>query len=143
MQFFKVEFILKLTFWNFQAIDSLSRKFCKKFTFLQFSFTLKHNYYRWAKRPAISEHKQIFCASNIEWIQTYFVLIHFFVNKYEHCFHNMPDKRRLVTSKVCFGSEKVGLLENSYNKCALANSFENTISWRHSSIGYWLILINW
>ena len=31
----------------------------------------------------------------------------------------MPDKRRLVTSKVCFGSEKAGLLENSYNKCAL------------------------
>ena len=31
----------------------------------------------------------------------------------------MPDKRRLVTSKVCFGSEKAGLLDNSYNKCAL------------------------
>ena len=31
----------------------------------------------------------------------------------------MPDKRRLVTSKVCFGSEKAGLLENSYDKCAL------------------------
>ena len=31
----------------------------------------------------------------------------------------MPDKRRLVTSKICFGSKKVGLLENSYHKCAL------------------------
>ena len=31
----------------------------------------------------------------------------------------MPDKRRLVTSKVCFGSEKAGLLDYSYNKCAL------------------------
>ena len=31
----------------------------------------------------------------------------------------MPDKRRLVTSKVCFGSEKAGLLNYSYNKCAL------------------------
>ena len=31
----------------------------------------------------------------------------------------MPEKRRLVRSKVCFGSEKAGLLENSYNKCAL------------------------
>ena len=37
----------------------------------------------------------------------------------QHRFHNMPDKRRLVTTKVCFGSEKAGLLENSYNKCAL------------------------
>ena len=33
----------------------------------------------------------------------------------------MPDKRRLATSKVCFGSEKAGLLENSYDKCALIN----------------------
>ena len=31
----------------------------------------------------------------------------------------MPNKRRLVTSKVCFGSEKAGLLDHSYNKCAL------------------------
>ena len=31
----------------------------------------------------------------------------------------MPSKRRLVTSEICFGSEKAGLLENSYNKCAL------------------------
>ena len=31
----------------------------------------------------------------------------------------MPDKRRLLTSKVCFGSEKAGLLDHSYNKCAL------------------------
>ena len=31
----------------------------------------------------------------------------------------MPEKRRLVTSKVCFGSEKAGLLDHSYNKCAL------------------------
>ena len=33
----------------------------------------------------------------------------------------MPDKRRLVTSKVCFGSEKAGLLENSYDKWALVS----------------------
>ena len=31
----------------------------------------------------------------------------------------MPDKRRLVTSKIYFGSEKAGLLENSYHKWAL------------------------
>ena len=31
----------------------------------------------------------------------------------------MSDKRRLITSKVCFGSEKAGLLDHSYNKCAL------------------------
>ena len=31
----------------------------------------------------------------------------------------MPDKRQLVTSKVCFGSEKAGHLENYYDKCAL------------------------
>ena len=29
-----------------------------------------------------------------------------------------PNKRRLVTSQVCFGSEKAGLLDHSYNKCA-------------------------
>jgi len=48
-----------------------------------------------------------------------FVLIYFFVNKYVYCFHIMPDKRRLVTSKVCLCSEKAGLLKNSYNKWAL------------------------
>ena len=35
----------------------------------------------------------------------------------------MPDKRRLATSKVCFGSERPGLLENSYDKCALVTLF--------------------
>ena len=34
----------------------------------------------------------------------------------------MPDKRRLITSKVCFGSEKAGLLDHSYNKCALVQT---------------------
>ena len=48
-----------------------------------------------------------------------FVLTYFFVNKYVYCLHNMPEKKRLVTSKVCFGSEKAGLLYHSYNKCAL------------------------
>ena len=43
----------------------------------------------------------------------------FFVNKYVYCLHNKPDKRQLVTSKVFFGSEKAGLLDHSYNKCAL------------------------
>ena len=32
----------------------------------------------------------------------------------------MPDKRRHVTPKICFGSKIAGLLENSYHKCALA-----------------------
>ena len=40
---------------------------------------------------------------------------YFCVNKYVNCFHNMPEKRILVTYKVCFVSEKAGLLENSYN----------------------------
>ena len=31
----------------------------------------------------------------------------------------MPDKRRLVTFIICFGSEIAGLLESSYNKYAL------------------------
>ena len=31
----------------------------------------------------------------------------------------MPRKRRLVTSELCFGTEKAGLLDFSYNKCAL------------------------
>ena len=38
-----------------------------------------------------------------------FVLIYFFVNKYVYRLHNMPDKRRLVTSNICFGSEIAGL----------------------------------
>ena len=31
----------------------------------------------------------------------------------------MPSKRRLVTSEICFVTEKAGLLDFSYNKCAL------------------------
>ena len=31
----------------------------------------------------------------------------------------MPSKRRLVTSEICFGTEKAGLLDFSYIKCAL------------------------
>ena len=31
----------------------------------------------------------------------------------------MPEKRRLFTPKFCFGSEKAGLFDHSYNKCAL------------------------
>ena len=50
-----------------------------------------------------------------------FVLIYFFINKYVFCLYNMPDKRRLVTYNIYFGSEKAGLLENSYHKCALAD----------------------
>ena len=34
----------------------------------------------------------------------------------------MPNKRRLITSKICFGSEKAGLLDHFYNKCALDGS---------------------
>ena len=33
----------------------------------------------------------------------------------------MPSKRRLVTSEICFGAEKAGLLDFSYDKCALAD----------------------
>ena len=33
----------------------------------------------------------------------------------------MPSKRRLVISEICFGTEKAGLLDFSYNKCALEN----------------------
>ena len=38
----------------------------------------------------------------------------------------MPEKRRLVTYKFCFGSEKAGLLDHSYNKCALAEVKSNS-----------------
>ena len=31
----------------------------------------------------------------------------------------MPSKRQLVISEICFGTEKAGLLDFSYNKCAL------------------------
>ena len=34
----------------------------------------------------------------------------------------MPSKRRLVTSEICFGTEKAGLLDFSYNKCAQEKS---------------------
>ena len=33
----------------------------------------------------------------------------------------MPSKRRLDTSEICFGTEKAGLLDFPYNKCALAD----------------------
>ena len=50
------------------------------------------------------------------------VVIYFFVDKYILCsLFDMPNKRRLVKSKVCFDSEKAGLLDHSYNKCALEN----------------------
>ena len=39
-----------------------------------------------------------------------------------YCLHTMPSKRRLVTSEICFGTEKAGLLDFSYNKCALGLS---------------------
>ena len=82
----------------------------------------RNSYSRWTEFPlkrnvAQLKREFLFCASNIESIQTQFS--YFFVNKYVYCLHNMPDKRRLVTSKVCFGSEKSGLLDHSYNKCAL------------------------
>ena len=32
----------------------------------------------------------------------------------------MPSKRQLVTSELCFGTENAGLLDFSYDKCALA-----------------------
>ena len=42
----------------------------------------------------------------------------------------MPSKRRLVTSEICFGTEKAGLWDFSYNKCALAKKmFSPPISW--------------
>ena len=39
----------------------------------------------------------------------------------------MPDKRRLVTSKVCFGSEKAVPLDYSYNKFAYKRALGRTI----------------
>ena len=39
-----------------------------------------------------------------------------------YCLHDMPSKRRLVTSEICFGTEKAGHLDFSYNKCALASA---------------------
>ena len=57
----------------------------------------------------------------------------------------MPVKRRLVTSKVCFGSEKAGLLDHSYNKCALVFSivyptFSPAAAWAMSTPAVPLIL---
>ena len=63
----------------------------------------------------------------------------------------MPDKRRLVTSKVCFGSEKAGLLEISYNKCALKQRtstlifvcFSRTVKYiQHYLHFYWFDVIH-
>ena len=68
---------------------------------------------------------------------TNFVLIYFFVNKYVYCFLNIPDIRRLITSKVCFGSEKAGFLENSYDKCALINFNRGHVcgkNWKYTGI---------
>ena len=42
----------------------------------------------------------------------------------------MPDKRRIVTSKICFGSEKAGLLDHSYNKCAFLFFFHAAEKWK-------------
>ena len=81
-------------------------------------FLLERTYYRNdSERPAIA--LRILSQSSHN-----FVLIYFFVSKYVHCLYNMPNKRRLVTSKICFGSKEAGLLENSYHKCALAFSTE-------------------
>ena len=95
-----------------------------------------HLRYEWFQETILKP-KQIFYASNVESIQTgllfefrvskpskldvkeskfivarYFVLIYFFVSKYVYYLHIMPDKRRLVTSDICFGSEIYGLLES-------------------------------
>ena len=40
----------------------------------------------------------------------------------------MPSKRRLVASEICFGTEKAGLLDFSYNKCALVSPYIYTIT---------------
>ena len=40
----------------------------------------------------------------------------------------MPSKRRLVTSEICFGTEKAGLLDFTYNKCALVLQNHKLIS---------------
>ena len=53
-----------------------------------------------------------------------FVLIYFLVKKYVYCLQNMPDKRQLVTSNICFGSKIAGLLDHSYKKCPLASSIK-------------------
>ena len=75
-----------------------------------------------SKISAILVPKQILCASNIESIQTKLCFDLFFRKQiFYYCLHNMPSKRRLVISEICFGTEKAGLLDLSYNKCALDN----------------------
>ena len=48
----------------------------------------------------------------------------------------MPSKRRLVISEICFGTEKAGLLDFSYKKCALAAHKNSTYSRQNSTIEY-------
>ena len=85
----------------------------------QFQSGLKRTYYRTDPRVQLFWNQNKYMALRIlSQSRHNFVLIYFSIKKYVYCLHNMPDKRRLLTSKVCFGSEKAGLLENSYNKCA-------------------------
>ena len=81
---------------------------------------LKRTYYRNDPRDQLfRNHNKYFALRILSRSRHNSVLIYFFVNKYVYFFHNMPNKRRLVTYKVCFVSEKAGLLDHSYNKCAL------------------------
>ena len=74
---------------------------------------LKRTYYRNDPRDQLFWNQNKYFALRILSRSRHnFVLIYFFVNKYVYCLHNIPDKRRLVTSKVCFCSEIVGLLES-------------------------------
>ena len=53
----------------------------------------------------------------------------------------MPSKRRLVTSEICFGTEKAGLLDFSYDKCALNVCHEKSIHLEHSYLKYAVALL--
>ena len=46
----------------------------------------------------------------------------------------MPSKRQLVTSEICFGTEKAGLLDFSYNKCALGNKIQDALDFHLRSL---------
>ena len=87
--------------------------------FPRFYKALKRIYYRNDPRDQLFWNQNKYFALRILSQSTHnFVFIYFFVNKYVFCLHYMPDKRRLVTSSICFGSKIAGLLDHSYNKYA-------------------------
>ena len=78
---------------------------------LTLTLILKRTYYMNDPRDQLFRNQNKYFAIQIlRRSRQNFVLVCFFVNKYVYCWHNMPVKRRLVTSKVYFGSEIAGLL---------------------------------